>query len=205
MQKEIANLREGKENKSKQIAMLYAVIEDRLNVPASYDDIEIRRVEARRMEKQQKDVAATAEAAKDKGRGIAVENEEVLESLSQQEQQLDVEVNDENALVLAQLFVLVGESKSVSYKREDNARRIEVERSRLKAKQAKKYQTVEKVDEEKDDEDEEDDDLKDSDDYPKGGDDDDDDNDDDDQGGDNGALIVRQPGANQLDDYFNGE
>ncbi|KAJ0434151.1 hypothetical protein HanOQP8_Chr17g0665041 [Helianthus annuus] len=81
MQKEIADLTVGKENKSKKIEMLYAVIEDklRINVHAAYDDIEIRRAEARRMEKQQQDAA---EAAKDKGKGIAIEeaSEDVLES-----------------------------------------------------------------------------------------------------------------------------
>ncbi|MFS7979946.1 hypothetical protein Hanom_Chr10g00933651 [Helianthus anomalus] len=72
MQKEIEDLKADKENKSKQIEMLYAVIEERLgiNVHEAYDDIEIRRAEARRMEKQQQDVA---KAAKDKGKGIAVE------------------------------------------------------------------------------------------------------------------------------------
>ncbi|KAJ0484669.1 hypothetical protein HanHA89_Chr14g0559441 [Helianthus annuus] len=134
MQKEIEDLKADKENKSKQIEMLYAVIEDRLgiNVHAAYDDIEIRRAEE-----------ATK---KDKGKGIAVEeaSEEVLESSSQREQQPDVvEVNDENPLVLAQQFVLVGKAKSESYySREDNARRIEVERRRLKAKEANKASTV---------------------------------------------------------------
>ncbi|MFS7911135.1 hypothetical protein Hanom_Chr02g00114481 [Helianthus anomalus] len=77
----------------------------------------------------------------------------------------EVEGNEENALVLAQLFVLVGDLKNVSYSREDNARRIEVERRRLKEKEAKKAQVDKKVDEENDDEDEEDDDLKDIDDF----------------------------------------
>ncbi|KAM0044463.1 putative transcription factor BREVIS RADIX domain-containing protein [Helianthus debilis subsp. tardiflorus] len=148
LQKEIEDLKADKENKSKQIEMLYAVIEDRLgiNVHAAYDDVEIRRAEAPRMEKEQQ-----------KGKGIAVEeaSEEVLESSSRREQQQpEDEANDDNALVLAQQFVLVGKAKSVSYSREDNARRIEVEKRRLKAKQEKKDQTVEKVDEENDDEDE---------------------------------------------------
>ncbi|KAJ0435675.1 hypothetical protein HanIR_Chr17g0895881 [Helianthus annuus] len=120
MHKEIEDLKADKENKYKQIEILYVVIH------AAYDDIEIRRAEARRMEKQQQDAAEAAEAAKDKGKGIAVEeaSEDVLESSSHREQQPDVEVNNENALVLAQRFVLVGESKRVSYSREDNARSI---------------------------------------------------------------------------------
>ncbi|XP_022030470.1 protein ecdysoneless homolog [Helianthus annuus] len=82
-------------------------------------------------------------------------------------------------------------------KGKDNARRIEVERRRLKAKEAKKAKAVEIVDKEKDDEDEEDDDLKDIDNFHE--------SDDDDQDGNGGALIVRQPGADQVDDYFNDE
>ncbi|MFS7966640.1 hypothetical protein Hanom_Chr09g00776161 [Helianthus anomalus] len=130
-----------------------------------------------------------------------------IEMLYVREQQPDVEVNVENALVLAQHFILVGEVKRVSYSREDNARRIEVERRRLKAKQAKKTQTVEKVDEENDDEDEEDDDLKDIDNYHRSS--DDDNGDDDDQGGNGGALVVRsttdQQNLDFLDDTQNEE
>ncbi|KAF5790010.1 hypothetical protein HanXRQr2_Chr09g0378021 [Helianthus annuus] len=108
-----------------------------------------------------KEAEEAAEAAKDKGKGKATEEETVkasedaLESSSQREQQPNVEVNVENALVLAHQFVLVGEAKRVSYSREDNARRIEVERRRLKAKQAKKAQIVKKVNKENDDVDEE--------------------------------------------------
>ncbi|XP_022014914.1 pheromone-processing carboxypeptidase KEX1-like [Helianthus annuus] len=118
----------------------------------------------------------------------------------------EVEVNEENSLVPSQLFVLVGELKSVYYSREVNVRRIEIERRRLKAKEAKKAQVDEKVDEEKDDEDEEDDDMKDIDDFYES---DDDKGDDNDQGGNGGALIVRPPGGNRVNDYLddtlNGE
>ncbi|MFS8034935.1 hypothetical protein Hanom_Chr17g01587051 [Helianthus anomalus] len=137
MKKEIEDLKVGYENKSKQIEMLYDVVQDRLgiNVHAAFDDIEIRRDEARRMEKKQKDTEEAAEALKDKGKGVVVNNEEILGLSSQQEQQqpdvevnaadvevnvAEAEVNNENALVPAVLFVIVGESKSVSYIREDN-------------------------------------------------------------------------------------
>ncbi|KAJ0907678.1 hypothetical protein HanRHA438_Chr07g0301901 [Helianthus annuus] len=176
----------------------------------------IQRAEARRMEKEKKDAEETAEALKDKGKGVVVDKEEIFGSSSQQVQQPDaenveanvaeveanvedveVEVNEENALVLAQLFTLVGEPKTVSYSREDNMRRIEVERHRLRAK-PRKY---EMVDEDDDDDDEE---LKEwfgeVDDYHYDG--KDDDNDDDDQGGNGGAMIVRRPGGNQVNDYL---
>ncbi|XP_021971329.1 ring-infected erythrocyte surface antigen-like [Helianthus annuus] len=189
------------------------------------------------MEKEKKDAEETAEALKDKGKGVVVDKEEIFGSSSQQVQQPDaenveanvaeveanvedvevkitdvevfnadvnvevnvaeVEVNEENALVLAQLFTLVGEPKTVSYSREDNMRRIEVERHRLRAK-PRKY---EMVDEDDDDDDEE---LKEwfgeVDDYHYDG--KDDDNDDDDQGGNGGAMIVRRPGGNQVNDYL---
>ncbi|KAJ0447818.1 hypothetical protein HanLR1_Chr17g0668171 [Helianthus annuus] len=52
MKKEIEDLKADKENKSKQIEMLYVVIEDRLgiNVHVAYNDIQIRRAKARRMD-----------------------------------------------------------------------------------------------------------------------------------------------------------
>ncbi|MFS7917710.1 hypothetical protein Hanom_Chr03g00192371 [Helianthus anomalus] len=202
MEKEIEDLKARDENKSKQIEMLYAVLENRLgvNVQVAYSDIEIQRAEARRMDQQRLYEQVVVEDAKDKGKSIIVKTEEVLEPSSQRESQPDVEVsvaevevNEENALVVAQYFILVGDLKTVYYSREDNARRIEVERRRLKAKEAKKAKVVEIVDEEKDDED---DDLKDIDDFHES-DDDKDDDDDDDQDGNGGAPIVRQPGADQ--------
>ncbi|KAM0041824.1 hypothetical protein Hdeb2414_s0011g00370791 [Helianthus debilis subsp. tardiflorus] len=105
LQKEIKDLKVKDENKSKQIEMLYAVIEDRLgiNVHAAFDDIEIRRAEARRMEKEQKDAEEATEALKDKVKGVIVDNEGILGSSSQQEQQQpDVEVNVENVKLMLQ-------------------------------------------------------------------------------------------------------
>ncbi|KAJ0625909.1 hypothetical protein HanLR1_Chr01g0006091 [Helianthus annuus] len=89
----IEDLKVRDENKSKQIEMLYAVIEDRLgiNVHAAFDDIGIRRAEARRMERQRLEKEEAARSALDKGKNIA--EEEVLESSVQQEQkQPEVEV-----------------------------------------------------------------------------------------------------------------
>ncbi|KAJ0785990.1 hypothetical protein HanOQP8_Chr02g0049721 [Helianthus annuus] len=116
MQKELEDVRADKENKSRQLEMLYAVIEDRLgvNVHATYNEIRIRRAEAWRMERQQRDAQEAADATKDIGKSIA--DEEVLESPSQKEQSSsNVEVNTETAIVLAQQFILVGEAVDVPY------------------------------------------------------------------------------------------
>ncbi|KAJ0591826.1 hypothetical protein HanHA300_Chr03g0077771 [Helianthus annuus] len=176
------------------------------------------------MECQRLEEEEAARSALDMGKNIA--DEEVLQSSVQQEQKQpeaevhvenvevhaarievnieEVQVNNEFALVPALLFTMVGEPKTVAYSREDNVKRIGVERRRLKAKKAK---AAEIVDEKEEDEDEEDDDFKDIDDYHYDGDDDDDDHkdDDDNRGGNGGALIVRPPGADNVDDYLNDE
>ncbi|MFS7946806.1 hypothetical protein Hanom_Chr06g00540601 [Helianthus anomalus] len=135
------------------------MIEDRLdiNVHAAFNDIEIRIAEARWMEKEQKDAEEATEALKDKEKGVV-------------QQQPDANVN------AADVEVNVAE----------NVRRIEIERRRLEAKEAKKAQVDEKVDKEKDDENEEDDGMKDINDFHKS---DDDKGDDNDQGGNGGALL----------------
>ncbi|MFS7928245.1 hypothetical protein Hanom_Chr04g00318541 [Helianthus anomalus] len=138
------------------------------------------------MERQRLEEEEAVRAAQDKGKNIA--EEKVMESSSQKEKKQPIdqvnvenaEVNEENALVLAQLFTLVGGPKTVFYNKEDNARRIEVKRRRLKEKEYKKAHVDEKVDKENDDEDVEDDDLKDIDDFHES---DDDKGDDNDQGG----------------------
>ncbi|KAJ0742887.1 hypothetical protein HanPI659440_Chr10g0369291 [Helianthus annuus] len=212
MKKELEDLKAHDESKTKQLDMLYAVIEDRLgvNVHATYDDVEIRRAEARRMERQRLDAEEAARAALDKGKNLA--DEEVLESSSQQEQKQpeieikveNIEVHDAGAEMNAEenlvspdlLFTLFGEPKPLIYSRKEILKRIEIERHRL---EAKKVKVAEIVDEK---EDEEDDDFKDIDDYHYDGDDDDDNNDDNDQGGAGGALIVRPPSVDNIDDYL---
>ncbi|MFS7961522.1 hypothetical protein Hanom_Chr08g00716131 [Helianthus anomalus] len=180
LKKELEDLKAKDENKSKQIEMLYVVIEDKLgiNVHAAFDEIEIRRAEARRIEKEKKSAEEAVEALRIKDRVLWWILKKFLDR---------------------QLFTMVGEPKTVFYTKEDNLRKIEVERRRLKAKQ-RKYEIV--------DEDDYDEELKewfgdDDDDYHDGKDDDKDDNDD--QGGTGGALIVKPPGANQVDDYLNDE
>ncbi|MFS8033746.1 hypothetical protein Hanom_Chr17g01573211 [Helianthus anomalus] len=96
LKKDVADLKSDKEINDEQIKMLYAVIEDRLgiNVHAVFDEIEIQRDEARRMEKEKKNVEEALEALKDKGKGIIEVN--VVED----------DVNNEFALVPAQLFTM---------------------------------------------------------------------------------------------------
>ncbi|MFS7946080.1 hypothetical protein Hanom_Chr06g00531821 [Helianthus anomalus] len=143
LQKEIEDLKVKDENKSK--------------------------AEARRMEKEQKDAKEATKALKDKGKGVVQQQPDVEANVADVEANVaEVEANEENSLVVAQFFILVGDLKTVYHIREDNARRIEVERRRLKVKEAKKAKA-------------------------------------DEIGGNGGALIVRPPGADQVDDYFNDE
>ncbi|KAJ0733794.1 hypothetical protein HanPI659440_Chr11g0412441 [Helianthus annuus] len=103
--------------------MLYAVIEDKLglNVQAEYDQIEIRRAEARRMEREKRDAQEAVDVVKDKGKGISVE--EVLESPSQKEQESsNAGDNVDNALVISQQFILVGSPVVVPYSKEKTTR-----------------------------------------------------------------------------------
>ncbi|MFS7979466.1 hypothetical protein Hanom_Chr10g00927631 [Helianthus anomalus] len=183
MKKEIEDLKARDESKSKQLDMLYVVIE---------------MMECQRFVEEE-----AARSALDMGKNIA--DEDVLESSSQQEQkQLEVENVEVHA---AEIEVNVEES--LAYSRDGKLKRIEIERRRLAAKKAKAAEIVnEKKDGEEEDEDEEDDDFKDIDDYHYDGDDNDDkndDDDDDDQGGAGGALIVKPPGVDNVDDYLNDE
>ncbi|XP_021985394.1 FK506-binding protein 3-like [Helianthus annuus] len=196
MKKELEDLKARDESKKKQFDMLYAVIEDCLgvNVHAAYDDVEIRRAKARRMERQRLDaechtLISTAETV----------NAEDIEA-----HDAEAELNaEENPVAPDLLFTLFGEPKPLIYTREEILKRIEIARRRL---EAKKVKVAEIVDDKEDDEDEEDDDFKDIDDYHYDGDDDDDDNNDDnDQGGAGGALIVRPTCVDNIDDYLDDE
>ncbi|XP_022030859.1 glutamic acid-rich protein-like [Helianthus annuus] len=130
--------------------------------------IGIRIAEAQRMKREQRDAQEVADAAKDEGKGIVVE--EVLESSGQKEQQTsNAGDNVDMSIVLTQQFTLDDEEGD------------------------------EKDDEEGDDDEDEDTEelFKDIDDYHGS-----DDGDDDDQGRDSGALIVRQAGAHQVNDFL---
>ncbi|MFS8035254.1 hypothetical protein Hanom_Chr17g01590891 [Helianthus anomalus] len=122
--------------------MLYAVIEDKLglNVQAEYDQIGIRRAEAQRMEREQRDAQEVVDAAKDKGKGITVE--EVLESSSQKDQEtINAGDNPDMSIDLSQQFTLVGSPVDVPYSIEDIKRRKELERRKSKSKMMVKKMT----------------------------------------------------------------
>ncbi|KAM0046523.1 hypothetical protein Hdeb2414_s0009g00317361 [Helianthus debilis subsp. tardiflorus] len=168
LKKEVEALRADKEIKDEQLNMLYTVIENKLgiNVQAVYDEIEIQRVEARKIERVKK----IAEEAKEKRKGLVIDTEEILGSSSQQEQpKLDdeVEANVEVSLDI----VPIGEVKDVPHKEWASLRQIEVERRRLRAKM-NTFKVVEEDNEfdemfGNEDEDEDDDDKEDRDDKDK--------------------------------------
>ncbi|MFS7913329.1 hypothetical protein Hanom_Chr02g00140571 [Helianthus anomalus] len=150
----------------------------------TFDQIGIRRAEVRRIECERRDAEEAAEAAKDKGKGKAVED--VMESSSYKDKTDDV------VLVVSQ-FNRVGTLVTVQYSKEETSRRIEVEHHMMKSKKYDK-----KEDKEDDEEEDSDDVFQDIDDYHFSG----DDNDDDGQGGNDGALIVRPPGSHEVVDYL---
>ncbi|MFS7989105.1 hypothetical protein Hanom_Chr11g01042811 [Helianthus anomalus] len=144
------DLKVDKDIKAKKIEKLYVVIKDRLglNVDSEFDQIGIRRVEARRIERERRDVAEAAEATKNKGKGKATED--VVESSKDQESSNA----SNNALVISQLFNLIGTPVSVSYSKKETKRCIEVERRRSKSKK-----NDDKDDDEDDDDKDKDEDL----------------------------------------------
>ncbi|MFS8022667.1 hypothetical protein Hanom_Chr16g01442221 [Helianthus anomalus] len=85
LKKEVEALRANKEIKDEQLNMLYIVIENKLgiNVQPVYDEIEIQRVEARRIEREKRLAEEAAEALKDKKKGLVINTEEILGSTSQ--------------------------------------------------------------------------------------------------------------------------
>ncbi|KAJ0765786.1 hypothetical protein HanPI659440_Chr08g0307551 [Helianthus annuus] len=87
MKKEVEALRADKVIKDKQLNILYTVIENKLgiNVQAVYDEIEIQRVEARRIEREKRLAEEAAEALKDKRKGLVINTEKILGSTSQPE------------------------------------------------------------------------------------------------------------------------
>ncbi|KAM0040209.1 hypothetical protein Hdeb2414_s0012g00391111 [Helianthus debilis subsp. tardiflorus] len=202
LKKEVEALRADKEIKDKQLNMLYTVIENKLgiNVQAVYNEIEIQRVEARRIEREKKIV----EEAKEKRKGLVIDTEEILGSSSQQEQpKPDDEVNTSNVkasndndvemkeakvgadvnVEVSHDIVAIGEVKDVPHSEWASLRQIEVERRRLREKM-NKFKVVEEdkeldelfgdEDEDEDDDEKDDKDDKDKDDKDDKGDDDDD-------------------------------
>ncbi|KAJ0750151.1 hypothetical protein HanLR1_Chr05g0178611 [Helianthus annuus] len=99
LKKEVEALRADKEIKDEQLNMLYTVTENKLgvSVQAVYDEIEIQRVEARRIEREKRLAEEAAEALKDKKKGLVIDTEEIMGSTSQPEPSQADEVNVSNA------------------------------------------------------------------------------------------------------------
>ncbi|KAJ0789096.1 hypothetical protein HanPI659440_Chr05g0199621 [Helianthus annuus] len=99
LKKEVEALRADKEIKDEQLNMLYTVTENKLgvSVQAVYDEMEIQRVEARRIEREKRLAEEAAEALKDKKKGLVIDTEEILGSTSQPEPSQADEVNVSNA------------------------------------------------------------------------------------------------------------
>ncbi|MFS8035166.1 hypothetical protein Hanom_Chr17g01589871 [Helianthus anomalus] len=219
LKKEVEALRADKEIKDEQLNMLYTVIEHKLgiNVQAMYNEIEIQRVELRRVEREKK----IAEEAKEKRKGLVIDTEEILGSSSQQEQpkpddevntsdvetttndveMKDAEVEADTNVEVRLDIIPIGEVKDVP-------RSEWVERRRLR-ENMNKFKVIEE-DKELDelfgdeDEEEDDDDKDDKDDKDKKDDKDDKGDDDDDQGA-TGLLISKSSGPSTIEDFLNDE
>ncbi|XP_021985722.1 glutamic acid-rich protein-like [Helianthus annuus] len=169
MKLEMGAMKADKAVKDEQLNMLYTVMESHLgiNVQDIYNNLEIQRVEERRIERERR----LDEEATQRKKIVIVETQEAGGSSSQ----ADVEMVD--AEEDPKGFVLVGES-SLSFSYDDIISRVVVEQRRRKAKEPQMLLLKWKEDEiVKEDEEEEvklDDDLFDIDNYQEGNEDDDD-------------------------------
>ncbi|XP_022019390.1 uncharacterized protein LOC110919431 [Helianthus annuus] len=178
LRKEIEALRADKVVKDEQLNMLYTIIEHKLgfNVQVVFNELEIQRVEARRVEREKQ----LAEEAKQKKKGVVIDKEEILGSSSQPDPFLDEGTKDDNPLALVAVSDVVDVTPG------------EIKLSRRKI--------IEKRHEEEEKEEEEDPELKDwfnaIDSYDANN-----DNDDDDDQGATGLLIVKPSNQHTLDDF----
>ncbi|KAJ0905548.1 hypothetical protein HanPSC8_Chr07g0295201 [Helianthus annuus] len=203
MKLEMEALRADKAVKDEQLNMLYTVMEHHLgiDVQSIYNNIEIKRVEERRAQREKE----LAKAATQRKKGLVVDTEEILSSSSQ----ADVEMMD--AEVDPKGFVLVGNSIPLSYNFDDIVRRVQVVQKKKKAKEQKvmllRWKEEEKEEEEKEDEELEDV-LNAVDNYDPSWDefiDKKDDDDDDDDQGSSGLLIVNPSVQQKIDEFMNDE
>ncbi|XP_021975339.1 golgin subfamily A member 6-like protein 6 [Helianthus annuus] len=128
MKLEVEALRADKAVKEEQLNMLYNVMEDHLgmNVQSIYNNLEIKRVEERRAQREKE----LAEAATQRKKEIIIETQEAGGSSSQP----DVEMVDAK-VDQAQSIVLVGEVTSLSYNFDDIIRLVRVEQRKRKLKE----------------------------------------------------------------------
>ncbi|MFS7935226.1 hypothetical protein Hanom_Chr05g00400981 [Helianthus anomalus] len=136
MKLEMEALRADKAVKDEQLNMLYTVMESHLgiNVQSIYNNLEIQRVEERRIVREKE----LAQEATQRRKGLVIDIEETLGSSSQpvaggSSSQADVEMV--NAEVDPKGFVLVGDSIPLSYNIDDIIRRVRVEQRKRKVKE----------------------------------------------------------------------
>ncbi|KAM0004611.1 hypothetical protein Hdeb2414_s0235g00843101 [Helianthus debilis subsp. tardiflorus] len=187
--------------KDEQLNMLYTVMESHLNIDvhAIFNNIGVKRVEERRLERERK----LAEEATQRRKGLVVDTEETLGSSSQPKaggssSQVDIEMVDAEADPKG--FILVGES-STSLNFDDIFRRVLVEQRRKKSKEQKvlllKWKEEDKEEEEVEEETKLEDDLFEIGNYPVG-------DDDDDQG--TSRLLIVNPNVQQrIEEFMNDE
>ncbi|XP_035840382.1 glutamic acid-rich protein-like [Helianthus annuus] len=199
---EMEALRANKVMKDEQHNMLYNVMEHHLgiDVQSIYNNIEIKKVEERRIERERR----LAEEATQRKKDVIMETQEAGGSSSQADvEMVDVEADQ------AQGFVLVGEATIPSYNFEEIIRRVLVEQRRKKAKEHKvlllRWKDEENIVEEEEKEDEDLDDVLDAIyNYYRLWDDLIDKDDDDDQGA-TGLLIVNPSVQQKIEDFMNDE
>ncbi|MFS7935684.1 hypothetical protein Hanom_Chr05g00406471 [Helianthus anomalus] len=107
--------------------MLYTIMEHHLGIDVQiYNNIEIKRVEERRIKRERRLVEEATQRKQD----VIIENQDAGGSSSQ----VDVEMVDVKA-DQAQGFVLVGKVTSLSYSYDDIIHLVQVEQRRRKAKE----------------------------------------------------------------------
>ncbi|MFS7954731.1 hypothetical protein Hanom_Chr07g00633951 [Helianthus anomalus] len=195
MKLEMEAMKADKAMKDEQLTMLYTVMEHHLgiDVHSIYNNIEIKRVVERRIEKEKR----LAEEATQRKKEIIVETQEAGGSSSQ----ADVEMVD--AKVDPKGFVLVGES-SLSSNYDDIICRVQVEQRKRKAKDPEVL--LLKWKEEEEEEDEKLDDVLDAiDNYDPSWDEFIDKKDDDESQGSSGLLTVNPSVQQRIEDFMNDE
>ncbi|KAJ0627207.1 hypothetical protein HanHA89_Chr01g0022731 [Helianthus annuus] len=203
MKLEMEALRADKVVKDEQLNMLYTVMEHHLgiDVQSIYNNIEIKRVEERRIEREKR----LAEEATQRKKDVIIETQDAEGSSSQ----ADVEMDDVEA-DQAQGFVLVGEASIPSYNFDEIVRRVQVEQRKKKAKEHKvlllRWKEEEKVEEEEEKCHTDLDDVLDAiDNYDRSWDDLIDKDDDDKDQGSTGLLIVNPSVQRKIEDFMNDE
>ncbi|MFS7945238.1 hypothetical protein Hanom_Chr06g00521831 [Helianthus anomalus] len=219
LRKKVEALRADKVIKDEQLNMLYTVVEHKLgiNVQVMFDEIEIQRIETRRLEREKRLAEEAAESKKDKRKGLVIDTEEILGSTSQPDPIQEDEVNTSNVETSNVNEVEMKEAKDVV----DNSfaiiptgelKDITPEEIRLDRRNIIEKRHSESKDDEEKNDDEKDEELKDLfeaiDNYDGDDDNGDDDNDDDDDDDDQGAtrlVIVKRSDPSILADFLNDE